>query len=181
MTAGAFPELFTARCRLVAPRSEHVPLLLEVFGDAEAMRFMQSTPLENLEACHRKLETWGRDAEAGKGLRWIVLQEAIPVGVFALHYLSQVHRRAELGCYLCRSAWGQGLGLELTQEVLRFAFRELNLHRVELRCDPRNAASMAVARRLGMTLEGILRDFVFVEGRGFVDEAVHSLLESEFR
>ncbi len=181
MTEGAFPVLRTERCRLVEPTVEHAMLLLEIFGDEEAMRFMQSPPLEDLEASRRKLDAWHSDFEAGKGLRWIVLQDQAPVGVFALHYMSQIHRRAELGCYLRRSAWGRGLSLELTREVLRYAFEELDLHRVELRCDPRNAASMAVAQKLGMKLEGILRDFVFVEGRGFVDEAVHALLASEYR
>lgn len=181
MTVGTFPVLRTERCRLVEPTVEHAPPLLEIFGDEETMRFMQSTPLRDLEACRRKLDAWRGDFEAGKGLRWMVLHEQVPVGVFALHYLSQAHRRAELGCYLHRSAWGRGLSVELTREVLRYAFREADLHRVELRCDPRNAASMAVARKLGMTFEGILRDFVFVEGRGFVDEAVHGLLASEYR
>lgn len=181
MREGTFPVLRTERCRLVEPTTEHAPLLLGIFGDEETMRFMQSPPLEDLEACGRKLEAWGRDLEAGKGLRWIVLHEQVPMGVFALHYLSSHHKRAELGCYLHRSVWGRGFSLELTREVLRYAFEELHLHRVELRCDPRNAASMAVARKLGMTFEGILRDFVFVEGRGFVDEAVHALLASEYR
>lgn len=181
MTEGTFPVLRTERCRLVEPTVAHAPLLLEILGDEETMRYMQSPPLPDLEASGRKLDAWRRDSEAGKGLRWIVLHEQAPVGVFALHHLSQTHRRAELGCYLHRSARGRGLSVELTREVLRYAFHELGLHRVELRCDPRNKASMAVARKLGMTFEGILRDFVFVEGRGFVDEAVHALLESEYR
>ena len=181
MRKDAFPVLGTEHCRLVEPVAEHAPLLLEIFGDEETVRYQQSPPLPDLEACRRRLYAWRSDFGTGKGVHWVVLHEQEPVGVFALHYMSQAHRRAELGCYLRRSAWGRGLGLELTREVLRYAFKELGLHRVELRCDPRNGASMAVAQRLGMTFEGILRDFVFVEGRGFVDEAVHALLASEFR
>lgn len=178
-----FPELQTARCRLVQPRTEHAPNMLEIFGDAETMRYMQSSPVTQVEDCHRKVDAWQRDLETGKGIRWAVVPKEAPeelVGVFALHYWSQVHQRAELGSYLHRDWWGRGLSTELTRAVLHFAFLRAELHRVELRCDPRNSASVAIARKFGMRLEGVLRDYVFVEERGFVDEAVYALLSTDW-
>jgi ribosomal-protein-alanine N-acetyltransferase len=176
-------ELTTERFTLVRPRVEHVSTLLEIFGDEETMRYLQSPPARSREDCLRMLEVWYQECANGKGFRWVVLpKEApeVPAGFFALHYISRQNRRAELGSYLHRRWWGRGLSLEVTREVLRFAFEDLDLHRVELRCDPRNEASMTIARKLSLRCEGVLRDYVQVEGKGFVDEAVHALLRSEY-
>ena len=178
-----FPELQTARCRLIQPQAEHAAALLEIFGDAETMRYLQSSPATQVEDCRLKVDDWQRDLEAGKGIHWAVVPKEAPerlLGVFALHYWSQAHQRAELGSYLHRDWWGRGLSSELTRAVLDFAFLRAEVHRVELRCDPRNSASVAIARKFGMRLEGVLRDYVLLEGRGFVDEAVYALLSADW-
>ena len=179
-----FPVLETARCRLVEPGAEHTPSLLEIFGDEETVRYLQSPVLRDAGACRAMLERWRREAEEGRGFHWAVLPKEAPgavAGVVAVHYVSRANRRAELGSYLHRSWWGRGLSTELTAALLDHAFGPMALHRVELRCDPRNAPSCAIAAKFGLRLEGVLRDHVFVEGKGFVDEAVHALLESEWR
>jgi ribosomal-protein-alanine N-acetyltransferase len=179
----AFPVLHTERFLLLQPELEHAAALLEVFGDEAAMCYLQSAPVRGPEDCERRVAAWKADFQAGRGLHWIIQPRAEPeslVGVFALHYWSRANRRAEMGSYLQRRWWGRGVSTEITREVLRFAFHDLDLHRVELRCDPRNTASMVVARKLGLRLEGVLRDYVWVEGKGFVDEAVHALLRSEY-
>jgi len=179
MPPGSHPILETARCRLVQPRSGDAPALLEVFGDEEAMHYLQSPALRSVDDAYQMLAAWERGWQEGKGIRWIIVPKDAPevcAGVFALHDWSRSNRRAELGAYLHHRWQGRGLALEVTREVLQFAFQKLDLHRVELRCDPRNEASMRIARNLGMTFEGILRDYVFVAGKGFVDEAVHALL-----
>lgn len=180
----AFPTLETARCRLVEPREDHLPALLEIFGDEATVRYLQSPVLRDAGACRAMLERWRREAEEGRGFHWAVLPKEAPdavAGVVAVHYVSPANRRAELGSYLHRSWWGRGLSTELTEALLDHAFGPMGLHRVELRCDPRNAASRAIAAKFGLRLEGVLRDHVFVEGKGFVDEAVHALLASERR
>jgi ribosomal-protein-alanine N-acetyltransferase len=53
----------------------------------------------------------------------------------------------------------QGLGL-----VLRFAFGELRLHRLEANIQPANQASLALVRRLGFRNEGYSPDMLFIDG-----------------
>ncbi|MFE6854618.1 GNAT family N-acetyltransferase, partial [Streptomyces sp. NPDC057674] len=42
--------------------------------------------------------------------------------------------------------------------IIDWAFEERGIHRVEWHASAKNGPSIAVARRLGMTLEGVLRE-----------------------
>jgi ribosomal-protein-alanine N-acetyltransferase len=48
--------------------------------------------------------------------------------------------------------------------VLRLAFEELKLHRVEVAIVPRNKASRRVVEKLGLREEGIAKDYLQIRG-----------------
>lgn len=85
----------------------------------------------------------------------------------------------ELGVWLAESAQGRGLITRATGAMLDWAFRERGMARVEWCADVANVRSQAVARRLGMTREGVLRQ-AFVFGGRRVDIEVWSLLAGEW-
>jgi [ribosomal protein S5]-alanine N-acetyltransferase len=58
-----------------------------------------------------------------------------------------------------RGYMSEGLGL-----VLRFAFGELRLHRLEANIQPANQASLALVRRQGFRNEGYSPDMLFIDG-----------------
>ena len=58
-----------------------------------------------------------------------------------------------------RGYMSEGLGL-----VLRFAFGELRLHRLEANIQPANRASLALVRRQGFRKEGYSPDMLFIDG-----------------
>jgi len=60
--------------------------------------------------------------------------------------------RAELGYWLRADDTGRGFITEAARAVVDAAFTTRRFTEVEIRCDPRNAPSVAVARRLGFTL-----------------------------
>ena len=60
--------------------------------------------------------------------------------------------RVELGYWLRSDATGRGLVAEAAQALLDAAFAMREFSHAEIRCDPRNAPSVAVARRLRFTL-----------------------------
>jgi ribosomal-protein-serine acetyltransferase len=64
----------------------------------------------------------------------------------------------EVGCWLEPAATGRGLVTAAVGVLLDWAFRARGLHRAEWHCRPDNVASSNVARRLGFTLDGRLRE-----------------------
>jgi ribosomal-protein-alanine N-acetyltransferase len=54
---------------------------------------------------------------------------------------------------------------EAVELILRFAFRDLKLHRIEANVQPENLPSIAVLKRCGFTREGFSRKYLKIAGR----------------
>ncbi|MFD2768360.1 GNAT family N-acetyltransferase [Micromonospora eburnea] len=86
------------------------------------------------------------------------------VGLGTLTVTSAAHRRGEIGYVVHPEHWGQGLGTEVARLLLRLAFEQVGLHRVEASTRPDHTASWRVLEKVGMRREGLSRDHLFVRG-----------------
>jgi ribosomal-protein-serine acetyltransferase len=121
------------------------------------------------------------DGTARDGIRIFGIREHdVLVGGVMLVEFSPAAGTCELGCWLEPAAEGRGYVSAACTALLRWVFEERGLHRAEWRCRADNARSSAVARRLGMSLDGVLREAWFAEGR-WHDKQVWSLLAGEWR
>ena len=75
--------------------------------------------------------------------------------------------------------WGKGYGYEVMQLVLRFAFDELNLHRVQLTVFCYNERAIALYEKLGFQREGVHREHLQRDGKRY-DMYLYGLLCSEW-
>lgn len=87
---------------------------------------------------------------------------------------------ADLGYELAPACWGYGYATEAAHALLTFGFQKLRLHRTSARCLAQNAASVHVLEKLGMRLEGRLRDHEWFKGR-YWDTLLYGILEQEWR
>ena len=74
-------------------------------------------------------------------------------------------QNAVIGYFVGAPYVRQGYATEALQLMLRFAFRELKLHRVEASIQSQNAASIALVKRAGFIREGYSRRLVKIGGR----------------
>lgn len=83
--------------------------------------------------------------------------------------LSQIFRggfqNAYLGYYVGERYARQGYMTEALRLMLRYAFLELKLHRLEANIQPENVASIALVRRAGFVREGYSRRYLKICGR----------------
>ncbi|MGW5046042.1 GNAT family N-acetyltransferase [Streptomyces griseoluteus] len=86
----------------------------------------------------------------------------------------------EVGCWLEPAAEGHGLITLACTTLLDWAFGTRGLHRAEWHCRADNDRSAAVARRLGMTLEGVRRESWPYDGVRH-DKQVWAVLAPEWR
>ncbi|MFJ8001504.1 GNAT family N-acetyltransferase [Streptomyces sp. NPDC096310] len=86
----------------------------------------------------------------------------------------------EIGCWLEPAGTGRGLVTRAAAVLIDWAVEERGIHRVEWRVSAENAASIRVARRLGMTRDGVLRQNYPYQGVR-QDTEVWSVLAPEWR
>ena len=86
---------------------------------------------------------------------------------------------ADMGYELDPKHWRHGYATEAARAILAFGFRELELHRVWAWCVAENTASAHVLEKLGMRLEGRMRE-VDLLADGWHDQLIYGILRDEW-
>lgn len=147
------------------------------------------------EAC--RFQTWGPNTEAET--RTFVSQavadaelrppprvlyatevDGAVLGNGALIFHNRAQRQGEISYIVHPDHWGRGIATAAGRELLRIGFEEHGLHRIRATCDPRNAGSAAVLKKLGMRYEGRMRHTQYIRD-GWRDSELFSILEDEWR
>ncbi|MFM9370893.1 GNAT family N-acetyltransferase [Streptomyces sp. Da 82-17] len=102
------------------------------------------------------------------------------VGAVILRTLDVAQGVAEAGCWLEPAAAGQGLVTRAARLLIDWAVEERGVHRVEWWVVAANAPSIAVARRLGMSRDGVLREHYLYRGERH-DMEIWSVLAPDWR
>ena len=83
--------------------------------------------------------------------------------------LSNIQRgpfqNAYVGYWIDEALAGQGYMPEAVVLIMRFAFEELNLHRVQIAIIPRNKASRRVVEKLDLRNEGVALRYLEINGK----------------
>jgi RimJ/RimL family protein N-acetyltransferase len=113
------------------------------------------------------LERWlGRYEDGwvnGERAGFAVADGAALIGFAAFVRLSLEEQQGEIGYVVAPAGRGRGLAARAVTLLTDWGFGGLGLQRIELRIDPRNAASERVAERAGYRREGTLRSLAFKE------------------
>jgi ribosomal-protein-alanine N-acetyltransferase len=101
------------------------------------------------------------------------------VGGIGLELPGQEKRHtANLGYWLARSLWNQGIGTAALRRFAEYAFEVFDMERLQASVFAWNPASARVLEKCGFLLEGRLREAV-VKGGEVTDELIYGLLKAE--
>jgi len=100
------------------------------------------------------------------------------IGDLGVHFLED-GQQVEIGFTLAPEAQGRGLGTEAVAALLRHLFTVACKHRVTASIDPRNEASLRLARRVGMRQEAHFVRSLLFKGE-WADDVVFAILGTEF-
>ena len=115
---------------------------------------------------------------AGDAVTVVIEESGKFCGLVGLDPIDHVNRSTPVGYWICRDAQGRGFVSRAVAALAQYAFDELDLNRICLSAAVENERSRAVARRLGFSEEGILRESQRHSDR-FVDLVSYSLLRDD--
>lgn len=134
--------------------------------------------LTDTEGTQKWLQRYADDQAKDGGRIYGIWQDGKMVGGTLFRVFDARFKTCEIGVWLAPQAQGHGLITKAAQRMIGWAVRERGLNRVEWRVAVGNDRSIAGAKRLGMTLDGVLREAFPYNGTNY-DIQVWSLLAKE--
>jgi RimJ/RimL family protein N-acetyltransferase len=175
------PTLTTERFVLRIPELKDAPLIQQLAGDKAiakttlaiphpyedglAEAWVLGLPEQFEQRTHATFAVARKDNDALIGVMGLVMQP--------------LNDSAELGYWIGKPHWGQGVATEAARAALAFGFNEWNLNRIYAFHMAENTGSGRVLQKIGMTYEGCLRQHVQKWGV-FHDSECYGILKSEF-
>lgn len=178
---GPFPKLQTSRLALVEFEPRLAEDIFAVRSDP-IVQLYNSAPHQTLDDTlsfiAEQREKYSRRSEVIWGM--LLRDPNRVVGSVSVFDWDRYHRRAQIGYDLAREHWGRGLAQEAIHAVLRFAFVEMALNRIEIWTSSANQRSLRLARRLGFELDGTLRRRILEDDGAFHACEVFGLLRDDW-
>jgi ribosomal-protein-serine acetyltransferase len=175
----ACPLLSTSELRPLEPwRAEEFASHMDRARDHIRPWVGPKFPTEGVAAAREKLAHYAEQTARDGARLFGIWDEGILVGGVLFVDFDAENETCEIGCWLEPGAEGKGLVTAACTALLQWAFEVRGIHRAEWRCRADNAPSAAVAKRLGMTLEGVLRGS-WKAGNDYFDEQLWSRLSSD--
>jgi RimJ/RimL family protein N-acetyltransferase len=178
----ALPTLEAERVTLRPLRADDVHALFGLFSDPKVARFWSRPAMTHLSQARTLLRQIREGYRSGEMLQLGIERkdDGVLLGTCTLFQFHPQSRRAEIGYALASQHWRRGYMHEALQRLLRYAFDDLDLTRLEADIDPRNEASERTLLRLGFVKEGHMRER-WIVGDVVSDSAVYGLLRREWR
>ena len=170
-----------SRVRLTALTQSDLPTIVQWHQNPDFLRLFHALPAypkteaaltQWLDDTHKSTDTFLFAVRA--------LDKAELIGYVELDRILWTHRVSGVSIAIGETKhWGQGYGYEVMQLALRFAFDELNLHRIQLTVFSYNKRAIALYEKLGFHREGVHREHLQRDGTRY-DMYLYGLLRSEW-
>ncbi len=166
--------------RLRPPSEQDLPLFVRWLNDPEVSYWLSISEGPALTLESEREWYYEMRADPAQVIWCIETEEGQPIGNLGLHAVDEAQGRATLGIVICEKGfWGRGYGTEAIRKVLRYAFAELGLRRVDLHVDEDNARGIRCYEKCGFVREGLLRAHRLRRGRP-VDAVVMAVLREDW-
>ncbi|MBI1929852.1 GNAT family N-acetyltransferase [Candidatus Poribacteria bacterium] len=174
--------LYGTTVRLTSLTPDDLPTLARWYQHADFLRLLDAVPAypKTEAALARWLEERHKATDAFLFAMRLLDSDEL-VGYIELDGILWTHQVSGVAIAIGDAAnWGKGYGYEAMQLALRFAFDELNLHRVQLTVFSYNARAIALYEKLGFQREGVHREFIHRDGKRY-DMYLYGLLRCEWK
>ena len=169
------------KVRLTAIQSGDMATIARWWHDPDFMRLYNTAPAapRNEDQLSRRFDT-GQTSNETFLFAIRLLKEDDLIGLLEFDGVEWTHRTTFVSIGIGAAEHrGLGYGMDAMRVGLRFAFHELNLHRVCLTVFGYNPAAITLYERLGFRREGAFREHIERDGRRY-DMILYGLLRPEW-
>lgn len=167
-------------------RHEDLETHFALFSNKEAMYYPRGKYMETIEEAQRDLDKVIKEIDnEDRKLYFLRIddrQSKMHIGEigYAVAEVTPLGKLVNAGYFLRPEFWARGYATEALKEVIRFAFEEDNVFRIEADCMKENAGSEKVMIKCGMIKEGDFKSCTWHDGE-IKDRVSYRLLKSEWK
>ena len=170
--------------RLILRRFEYTDdtAMLKYWIADEKIQSLYSEPVYSTkEEVKELLDIYIGSYEKPAYYRWAIIEKDCGecIGQIAYFLVDNKNHFAEIEYCIGSKFQCRGYATEATKAVIAFGFDEINLHKVQICTKTINQPSKRVIEKCGLTYEGTLRDYFFMNGE-YVGRHYFSILRSEY-
>ncbi len=110
---------------------------------------------------------------------FVILYNNDFAGVVGFKATDAVNRKTEIGYWICESFQRKGIVTKSIKALIKFAFTELLLNRIQIKCAVGNQRSRNIPIKLGFFFEGIEREGERMSNGRYYDIEVYSFLKKQ--
>jgi len=114
-----------------------------------------------------------------KNYVFVIHYDGVFAGLIGLKGNDKQNKRTEIGYWLSESYQKKGIVTQSVKSLCQFAFEELEMNRIQIRCSVGNLPSKKIPQNLGFVLEGVERDGEKLTGGIYTDLEVYSKLKND--
>jgi [ribosomal protein S5]-alanine N-acetyltransferase len=145
------------RLTLRYPVPADAPQLFALASDPLVTRWFSWGPYTSVDQASAWIAAQVARRDSGEIMDFVVEGPSGLLGVTGLTEIARRDRRATVGSWLGRAAWGTGVNGEAKALITALAFRRLGMERVTAWANTRNGRSQRALERVGFRREGVLR------------------------
>ncbi|MFC7366003.1 MULTISPECIES: GNAT family N-acetyltransferase [Bhargavaea] len=174
-----FPTLETDRLRLRELTKADADGLFACFSDERVTRFYGQETVHTIEQAEAFVDFFAYSYKEKRGIRWGIEVKERPgiIGTIGFNAWSPKHKRAEIGYEILPEHWRKGYTFEAITKLIQYGFDELGLTRIGAVVFMENEASNQLLAKVGFQREGILREYMYQNGKAY-DTYVYSILKN---
>lgn len=172
-----FQTQTTARLKLQRISLSHCYDLFELYSNEEIIQFTDNEPHLRVAQTRRMIRNFEKGFQRGEQifLGISLLNSEKIIGVIGLSHLNARHQFGVIHFLLAKPFWNQGLMTEAVGAMLRYAFFELKLQRLEGQVYTGNVVGCRVMEKSHFQREGLLRKNFFIQ-RKFEDSYLYGII-----
>jgi RimJ/RimL family protein N-acetyltransferase len=162
-----FPFIKGETIDLVAENSKWVDLYCKWNNDPEVRRYSRNIWPRTIEEIKKRSEPPQR-GQVREFIEFTIYhkRDKRPIGSIGFGHIDWVSRNANIFARIGESDyWGKGIVIEASKLLIKYAFTELNFHKIYAGIFSSNARSLRAAEKLGFKKETILKEAIYVDGK----------------
>jgi len=176
-----FPEIETERLALKHITQYDSQGIFQLYSQAENIKFSDNDILSTEKEAKELICNLQKEFEKKNSIHWkISLKNCTEIiGVVSLYHIDWKHKFASTSSILKPSYRRKGIISEAQSAIFCYAFKALDLNRIEVQLFVENHASIAKNEKLGFVKEGRLRQNFMINNK-LEDSYIYSLLKEDF-